>query len=146
MIDLINRRFVAYYFNRSGNGLGGNAAASRFTSGKTKNPYAYLAAFTPDRTLALYMAVANFGAIAAKLTELGHPRDLPLAVVENGTTASQRVIVSTLAELPSLAAEHEVRSPALLLVGKTVRYAERYGWFNPELVALAAQNGLADVI
>jgi uroporphyrin-III C-methyltransferase/precorrin-2 dehydrogenase/sirohydrochlorin ferrochelatase len=105
-----------------------------------------LAAFTPDRTLALYMAVANFGAIAAKLTELGHPRDLPLAVVENGTTASQRVIVSTLAELPSLAAEHEVRSPALLLVGKTVRYAERYGWFNPELVALAAQNGLADVI
>jgi hypothetical protein len=35
-------------FNRSGNGEGGNAEASRFTTGKTKNPYAYLAAFTAD--------------------------------------------------------------------------------------------------
>jgi tetratricopeptide (TPR) repeat protein len=48
VIALMNRRFVPYYFNRSGKGEGGNAAASAFTRGKTKNPYAYFAAFSPD--------------------------------------------------------------------------------------------------
>jgi tetratricopeptide (TPR) repeat protein len=48
VIALLNRRFVPYYFNRSGKGEGGNAAASAFTRGKTKNPYAYFAAFAPD--------------------------------------------------------------------------------------------------
>jgi len=48
VIALLNRRFVPYYFNRSGMGEGGNAAASRFTTGKTKNPYAYFAAFTSE--------------------------------------------------------------------------------------------------
>jgi len=50
VIALMNRRFVSYYFNRSGKGEGGNAKASAFTTGKTKNPYAYFAAFTPDGT------------------------------------------------------------------------------------------------
>jgi len=50
VIALLNRRFVPYYFNRSGMGEGGNAAASRFTTGKTENPYAYFAAFTADGT------------------------------------------------------------------------------------------------
>lgn len=50
VIELLNRRFVSYYFNRSGKGEGGNAAASKFTTGKTKNPYAYYAAFKADGT------------------------------------------------------------------------------------------------
>ncbi len=48
VIALMNRRFVPYYFNRSGMGEGGNAAASKFTTGRTKNPYAYFAAFSPE--------------------------------------------------------------------------------------------------
>lgn len=48
VIDLFNRRFVAYYFNRSGQGHGGNQAASEFVDGQTDNPYAYLAAFSPE--------------------------------------------------------------------------------------------------
>jgi tetratricopeptide (TPR) repeat protein len=50
VIALMNRRFVPYYFNRSGLGEGGSALASKFTTGRTKNPYAYFAAFTPDGT------------------------------------------------------------------------------------------------
>ena len=105
-----------------------------------------LSAFRDGQTLALYMAVANFGAIAERLIELGHPRDLPLAVVEHGTTEKQRVILSTLAALPTLAEEHKVESPALLLVGKTVRYAERYAWFNPRILLAEQASALAQAI
>ena len=47
VIELINRRFVPYFFNRGGPGKGHDDAARKFTVGKTKNPYAYFAAFTP---------------------------------------------------------------------------------------------------
>ncbi len=44
----MNRRFVPYFFNRGGPGKGHDKAAQEFTTGKTKNPYAYFAAFTPS--------------------------------------------------------------------------------------------------
>ena len=116
------------------------------TGHTTDHGAADLTAYRPDQTLALYMAVANFGAISARLLELGHPGDLPLAIVENGTTRRQRVIRATLADLHTLADDHEVQSPALLLVGHTVRYAERYSWFNPRIVEPDARGGLAEVI
>jgi uroporphyrin-III C-methyltransferase/precorrin-2 dehydrogenase/sirohydrochlorin ferrochelatase len=116
------------------------------TGHTTDHGAADLSAYRPDQTLALYMAIANFGAIAERLTELGHPGDLPLAVIENGTTSDQRVIRSRLAKLPTIAAEHEIQSPALLLIGQTVRYAERYGWFNPRAAEAASDDDLANVI
>jgi uroporphyrin-III C-methyltransferase/precorrin-2 dehydrogenase/sirohydrochlorin ferrochelatase len=116
------------------------------TGHTTDHSAADLTAYRPDQTLALYMAVANFAAVAARLTELGHPRELPLAVIENGTSAEQRIIVATLGELPGLAEQHQIESPALLLLGKTVRYAARYGWFSPGLSERANGDALADVI
>ena len=47
----MDRRFVSYYFNRSGNGEGGNEAATKFVNGQTDNPYAYFAAFKPTGEL-----------------------------------------------------------------------------------------------
>lgn len=50
VIDLLNRRFISFYFNRSGLGEGDDKAARAFTTGKTKNPYAYFACFKADGT------------------------------------------------------------------------------------------------
>ncbi|MEO6593879.1 MAG: hypothetical protein ABIP94_03905 [Planctomycetota bacterium] len=47
VIDLINRRFVPFYFNRGGPGEGHDAVASKFVDKQTKNPYAWFAAFRP---------------------------------------------------------------------------------------------------
>jgi uroporphyrin-III C-methyltransferase/precorrin-2 dehydrogenase/sirohydrochlorin ferrochelatase len=116
------------------------------TGHTTDHNAADLSAYRPEQTLALYMAISNFGAIAEKLIELGHPRDLPLAVIENGTTERQRVISSTLEKLPAMAAEHKIQSPALLLIGQTVRYAERYAWFDPRAVEVGAKKDFARVI
>jgi uroporphyrin-III C-methyltransferase/precorrin-2 dehydrogenase/sirohydrochlorin ferrochelatase len=116
------------------------------TGHTTDHSAADLSAYRPDQTLALYMAIANFGAIAERLIGLGHRGDLPIAVIENGTTDKQRVIQSTLEKLPTMAAEHNIQSPALLLIGQTVRYAQRYGWFNPRTVEADADNGFAKVI
>src|SRR5829696_3063297 len=45
VIDLLNRRFVNFYYNTGGPGLGKDPAAAAFTRGKTKNTFAFYAAF-----------------------------------------------------------------------------------------------------
>jgi len=110
------------------------------TGHTTDHAAADLSSYREGQTLALYMAVAHFEPIAARLIELGHPASLPVAVIENGTLEQQRVIRTTLAKLPHVAASEQIRSPALLLCGKTVGYAKRYAWFSPEVIKTLAAD------
>jgi hypothetical protein len=48
VIELINRRFVPYFYNVSGHGEGASTEAKAFVADKTDNPFAFLAAFTAD--------------------------------------------------------------------------------------------------
>jgi len=111
--------------------LRGVAHAILITTGHTRDHVSPdLAAYQPGQTLALYMGVERFALIVDQLLGNGHDPATPVAIVESGTLPEQRVIRATLGDLARVAAEHRVVSPALLLVGETVRYAERYAWFN----------------
>src|SRR5918995_2721088 len=46
VIRLVNRRFVSFYYNTGGPGLGKDPAAAAFVKGKVKNTFAFYAAFT----------------------------------------------------------------------------------------------------
>ena len=69
------------------------------------------------RTLVVFMGVATAGSIAEKLIADGLAPDVPVAVIENATKASMRVLRTPLAGLPDLVARHEVTSPALIVIG-----------------------------
>jgi uroporphyrin-III C-methyltransferase/precorrin-2 dehydrogenase/sirohydrochlorin ferrochelatase len=120
--------------------LRGVAKAVLIATGYTRDgDNSHLAAAKPGLTLALYMGVAQLDTIGELLIANGHKASTPAAVVENGTTEHQRVIVTTVGELAGLKETWQLVSPALLLVGETVRYAQRYSWFNPS--GLAAAGG-----
>jgi siroheme synthase len=93
-----------------------------------------LAQFRPGQTLALYMGVARYAEVAAKLIALGHDPRTPAAIVESGTLDTQRVIRTVLGSLDRAQRALRVQPPALLLVGETTRFAERYAWFEPRKV------------
>jgi uroporphyrin-III C-methyltransferase/precorrin-2 dehydrogenase/sirohydrochlorin ferrochelatase len=107
------------------------------TAGRTaERPLAQFAGLAPGQTLALYMGVADYPAIARQLIAQGADAATPVAVVERGTTPEQRVVSTELGSLGEAAEALEVRSPALLLVGETARFSERYGWFAPERLVI----------
>lgn len=115
--------------------LRGASRAILITTGHTEDHVAAdLSAFREGQTLALYMAVAHFDAIAERLLANGHSSETPAAIIEHGTTEAQRVIRTSLGELEGSRLRHGIESPALLLIGETVRVADRYAWFNPSLV------------
>jgi len=89
-----------------------------------------------DQTLALYMGVARYREIAERLLENGTDPEMPVAIIERGSSPSQRVLSTVLGQLAEAAEELKVKPPALLLVGKTTQLAQRYAWFAPERFVL----------
>jgi uroporphyrin-III C-methyltransferase/precorrin-2 dehydrogenase/sirohydrochlorin ferrochelatase len=84
----------------------------------------------PRQTLAIYMGVEKIGVLTARLLAHGRAAHTPVAIVENGTLPQQRVIAGTLRELPALAREHAVQTPALLIVGEVAAFAREHAWFG----------------
>jgi uroporphyrin-III C-methyltransferase/precorrin-2 dehydrogenase/sirohydrochlorin ferrochelatase len=75
-------------------------------------------------TLVLLMAVAHLEAVATELVKRGRAPSTPVAVISDGTTPRQRVLVSTLDEVAADAARQGVRPPAVVVVGDVVRLRE----------------------
>ena len=97
-----------------------------------------------QRTVALYMAAARHAATARALIEIGHAPQTPVAIVEHGTLASQRVRRTTLEQLADPEVSTDIGSPALLIVGDVVDSARPLGWFEPE--GKAGSTPRADVV
>ncbi len=72
------------------------------------------------QTLAIYMGVQRFPAIMNNLIAQGRRTDTPVAIVERGTTAAQRVFRGTLGQLTLLAEAHGIEAPAMLFIGDVV--------------------------
>jgi uroporphyrin-III C-methyltransferase/precorrin-2 dehydrogenase/sirohydrochlorin ferrochelatase len=86
-------------------------------------------------TIVVLMGLAGISFSTAELIAGGRDPATPAAIIENGTLPDQRVIVTTLAELPAAAAEASVQSPATIVVGDVVRLRDRLG-YEPESAGL----------
>ncbi len=80
-----------------------------------------------QQTLVFYMGLTQAAEIAQQLIRHGMRSDMPVALVENGTTPRQRVVTGTLSELESLAGQ--VSSPGLVIIGSVVSLRETLRWF-----------------
>jgi len=86
-------------------------------------------------TLVFYMAVAALERVCAGLAGAGMHAGTPCALVEQGTTGSQRTVAGTLGTIAALARERSVRAPALLVCGPVVELQERLHWVPPQPLA-----------
>lgn len=82
------------------------------------------------QTLVFYMGLANLPTLSAQLIAHGLAAQTPAALIEHGTTARQRVAVSTLAELPQRALADAFVPPTLVVVGEVVSLREQLDWFT----------------
>ena len=81
-------------------------------------------------TLVFYMGVTHLAQIARTLVECGKPGATPAAVIESGTTPSQRVVEGDLATIAEAALAARVSPPALLVVGEVATRRDRLHWFE----------------
>jgi uroporphyrin-III C-methyltransferase / precorrin-2 dehydrogenase / sirohydrochlorin ferrochelatase len=81
------------------------------------------------QTIVLYMGVAKADEIQTGLLNAGKSGTTPVAVIENGTTAGQRLVQGELNQLAKLIADNKVKAPAVIIVGEVTSLAGELGWF-----------------
>jgi uroporphyrin-III C-methyltransferase len=78
-------------------------------------------------TLVLLMAVARLPEVTRELVKRGRDASTPVAVICDGTTERQQVLVSTLGQVAQDAADRGVRPPAVGGICEVVRLREALG-------------------
>jgi uroporphyrin-III C-methyltransferase len=81
-------------------------------------------------TIVFLMGVEHLPEIVEQLIAHGRGTDTPVALIQEGTTQNQLVLIGTLADIVEKA--HEIRPPAVLVIGEVVRYHEHLDWFLPQ--------------
>jgi uroporphyrin-III C-methyltransferase/precorrin-2 dehydrogenase/sirohydrochlorin ferrochelatase len=84
----------------------------------------------PSQTVVVYMGLAGLPVLCRELTARGMNASTPAALVEQGTTARQRVLTGTLESLPGLVAAQTVHAPTLLIIGEVVKLRDTLGWYG----------------
>ncbi len=111
-----------------------HAQSVRFVTGQLRDgsvnlPWKQLV--QPGQTVVFYMGLNGLPIISEELIAAGMDPDMPAALIEQGTTPSQRVHSSTIAALPGELERLDVHPPTLLIVGTVVSLHEHLRWFKP---------------
>lgn len=76
----------------------------------------------PCQTLVFYMGLTWCEALSERLIAFGRDAQTPVAIVERGTRADQRVTLTSLRQLAETVRREKPQSPALLIVGEVVQF------------------------
>ncbi|MES2919063.1 MAG: siroheme synthase CysG [Pseudomonadota bacterium] len=111
------------------------AQSVRFVTGHLKDgspelPWAEL--IHEHQTLVLYMGLTGLEHICQELVRHGMAADMPVALVAQGTTPQQQVVVGTVADIAGKVAGSGIQAPTLTIIGRVVELRDRLNWFRPD--------------
>ncbi|MBE0614692.1 MAG: uroporphyrinogen-III C-methyltransferase [Burkholderiales bacterium] len=92
----------------------------------------------PGRTLVVYMGLLGLSTLCGKLVAHGVPETTPAAIIQHGTTSSQKTVAGTLATLPQLAQSARLAPPTLIIIGDVVRLHAQLDWYESAAVGAGA--------
>ncbi len=84
----------------------------------------------PNQTVVIYMGSSGLTQICESLMKHGCMPDLPIALIQQGTTTNQRVLIGTLKSLPPLADVQSIKAPTLIIIGWVVNLHQKLNWFG----------------
>ncbi len=93
----------------------------------------------PRQTVVIYMGLGGLPEICRQLISHGAPANLPIAVVQDGSIATQKVVTGTLTDISERVTQANLKSPCLTLIGEVVKLHESLAWFAPQSLPVAPQ-------
>jgi len=83
-----------------------------------------------NQTIVIYMGLNSLPTIAQNLIDYGMRKDMPIAVVQEGTTENQKVVVSTISRVNAKILKTDIQSPVIIIIGEVVKLRKTIKWFN----------------
>ncbi|MDR2484084.1 MAG: uroporphyrinogen-III C-methyltransferase [Treponema sp.] len=86
-------------------------------------------------TLVIFMGLSSAETVCRSLMEAGLPPSTLTAVLEQGTSARQKKLVTTLEKLAAEAKERPFKPPALIVIGEVCGYSDKLSWYEKKPLA-----------
>ncbi len=86
----------------------------------------------PNQTIVIYMGLLGLPVLCQQLIVHGLSSSTPAAIIQQGTTQTQKIVTGSLETLPGLAAAAQLTPPTLIIVGEVVRLHQKLAWFEPD--------------
>jgi uroporphyrin-III C-methyltransferase len=83
-------------------------------------------------TIVILMGISQLGSICCSLRDGGISDDVPVAIIEKGTTGEQRVLIGTIGNIEKTAVRAKIQPPAVIVVGRVVTMNSKISWFKGE--------------
>lgn len=83
-----------------------------------------------NQTIVIYMGLNSLPTIAQNLIDSGMRKNMPIALVQEGTTESQKVVVSTISRVNTKILKTDIQSPVIIIIGEVVKLRKTIKWFN----------------
>lgn len=75
----------------------------------------------PNQTVVFYMGVANIERVCEELMNHGMSPEMPVAIVQKGTTKNQQVFTGTVSNIAEIVKQNDIKPPSLIIVGEVVK-------------------------
>ena len=83
-----------------------------------------------NQTIVIYMGLNSLPVIVQNLIDSGMRKNMPIALVQEGTTEKQKVMVSTISRVISKTLKSDIQSPVIIIIGEVVKLRKTIKWFN----------------
>ncbi|PLX87679.1 MAG: uroporphyrinogen-III C-methyltransferase [Desulfuromonas sp.] len=81
-------------------------------------------------TLVFYMGMTNLEFICRSLIAHGRSPQTPVAIVQWATLPRQRTVTGTLTTIGDLVVAHDIKPPAIIIIGEVVNYRDELRWYD----------------
>jgi uroporphyrin-III C-methyltransferase len=79
-------------------------------------------------TIVIMMGLSRIGMISKKLIDGGMDKDMPVAVIQNGTTSQQKMIRGTISNIANKIKRNKIKPPTNIIIGRVVDLSDIIGW------------------
>ncbi len=79
-------------------------------------------------TIVIMMGLSRIGIICRQLVAGGMDEDMPVAVIQDGTTPRHKMITGTISNIAKLVDENRIAPPANIIIGRVVDLNKTIGW------------------
>jgi uroporphyrin-III C-methyltransferase/precorrin-2 dehydrogenase/sirohydrochlorin ferrochelatase len=83
-----------------------------------------------NQTIVIYMGLMALEKICTALIANGSAKDLPIALIQNGTCNNQTVVTGTLESIGTQVLNLSATAPTLIIIGTVVKLRKQLNWFQ----------------
>jgi len=79
-------------------------------------------------TIVVMMGLSRLGIICKELVSGGMDKKIPVAVIQDGTTSKQKMIIGTVSNIAQKVTRAKIEPPSIIIIGKVVSLSKTIGW------------------